>query len=78
MENKNVICYQFDSETEIVIGVKISNTDPKNLETLARIATMHIPLITALRKDNTTNFDEVDLDLPNFPITIKVCNKLLD
>lgn len=76
MEKTNVIWYQYDPKEEKIIGVKIANCDPKDLMTLAQVASMHIPAVTALRKDKTTMFEKVDLALPNLPVTLKVWNKI--
>lgn len=74
----NTIFYACDPKESKVAEIKIDFTEPNNLEPLARVAKIHIPVVEALAKKSvdTLNIEDVidviELDLPNLPVTLRV------
>lgn len=68
----NTIFYRYDPKQSKVEAIKLEYSDPNNLEALARVAKIHIPVVEALKKDSKNIFEVIDLDLPNLPVTLKV------
>lgn len=71
----NTIFYAYDPKESKVSGIKIDFTEPNNLEPLARVAKIHIPVVEALakRSADTLNIEDViELDFPNLSVTLRV------
>lgn len=71
----NTIFYAYDPKESKVAEIKIGFTEPNNLEPLARVAKIHIPVVEALVKKSadTLNIEDViELDLPNLPVTLRI------
>lgn len=75
-EYKNVIDYDFDPETNKIVGVKINVCDPAVLGTLAQLATMHIPCMTALRIAEPKLFTRVPMEFPNLSCEFRIYEKI--
>lgn len=72
----NSIVYSYDPKESKVVAIKLDYTDPNNLEPLARVAKIHIPVVESLKKDSKNIFESVDLDLPNLPVRLKVIERI--
>lgn len=78
MENKKkyVVTYWYDEKNEKIVAVKIGMTDPENLAGVQQIASLHIPAMTAFRKENPKMFNKVTLPLPQFDVELRVVDKI--
>lgn len=78
MENKKkyVVTYWYDEKSEKIVGVKIGMTDPENLAGVTQIANLHIPAMTAFRKENPKMFNKVTLPFPQFDVELRVIDKV--
>lgn len=74
----NTIVYVYDPKENKVAEIKIDYTEPNNLEPLARVAKIHIPVVDALIKKSANICEVIELDLPNLPVTLKVVESLID
>lgn len=73
---KNVIDYHFDPETNKIVGVKINVCDPQLLPTLAQLATIHIPCMTALRIAEPKLFTRVPMEFPNLTCEFRIYDQI--
>lgn len=80
MENKKkyVVTYWYDEKNEKIVAVKIGMTDPENLAGVQQIASLHIPAMTAFRKENPKIFNKVALALPQFDVELRIVDKVPD
>lgn len=80
MEKKKtyVVTYWYDEKNEKIESVKIGMTDPENLAGVAQIANLHIPAMTAFRKENPKMFNKVTLPFPQFDVELRVIDKIRD
>lgn len=80
MENKKtyVVTYWYDEKNDKIVGVKIGMTDPENLAAVHQIAGVHIPAMTAFRRENPKMFNKVTLPFPQFEVELRIVDKVRD
>lgn len=74
----STIVYSYDPKECKVVSIKIDYTDPEKLEALARVAKIHVAVVEAFKRDSKNIFEDVELDLPNLPVRLKVIERLRD
>lgn len=70
----NSIVYRYDPKQSKVVAVKLDYAESDKLSALAQVAKLHLPIVEAMKKDSTSLFESVELDLPNLPVVLKVVN----
>lgn len=70
----NTIVYRYDPKQSKVVAVKLDYAETDKLSALAQVAKLHVPIVEAMKKDSTSLFESVELDLPNLPVVLKVVN----
>ena len=68
----NTIVFRYDPKQSKVVSAKIDYSEVEKLAPLAQVAKLHIPIVEAMKKESSSTFERVELDLPSLPVVLKV------
>lgn len=70
------VVYLYDKEKELIESVKICFCPPSRVRTLTELASIHVPAMTAFRRQHPTQFNRVTLPIDSFDVEFQIVDKV--